>query len=451
MTRKFKTADYEATLDSTVTLREALPPDHLARYVVDLVAQLDFRQFYARYAESGAPPYAPELLFGLLLYGYCTGLFSSRKIERATQESLPFRYLAGGRQPDHATIANFRQQFLGEIKEFFVQVLLLAQEAGVLKLGNLSLDGSKIHADASKSKAVSYKRLLELEVIMRREVEELFQLAETMEASEWPAGFKVEDEIVRRQVRLARLAQARTVLEARASESYQQELAEYQTKAQEREEKAQASGRKPRGPAPQLPQEGPRAKDQYNFTDPDSRIMKNSQNGGFDQHYNAQVAVEQESLLIVVNTVSNHANDKQEAVPTVVAMDQRLGQAEAAALDNGYYSESNITALEKLGIDPYIATGREPHHQNWRAYFEQQPAAPAPTASVKEQMAYKLRTTLGKTIYGLRKCTVEPVIGIIKETLGFRQFSLRGQTKVAGEWNLVCLAFNVKRLFVLQR
>lgn len=444
------TPDYEATLDSTVRLREALPPDHLARYIVDLVAQMDFGKFYARYAQSGAPPYAPELLFGLLLYGYCTGLFSSRKIERATNESLPFRYLAGGRHPDHDTIANFRQQFLDEIKDLFVQVLLLAQEAGVLKMGNLSLDGSKIHADASKSKAVSYERLLELEVFLRSEVEELFKLAEATEAAELPEGFKIEDEISIRQARLARLGQARKVLEARATDRYQQELAEYQAKLKEREEKAQALGRKPKGPEPKPPEEGPRGKDQYNFTDPESQIMKNSKDGGFDQHYNVQVAVDQESLLIVAKTVSNHANDKKEAVPTVEAIDQRLGPATAAALDNGYYSESNIAGLEQMGIDPYIATGREPHHKSWREYFEQQKEPPAQTANAKQKMAYKLRTEIGKAIYGLRKCTVEPVIGIIKETLGFRQFSLRGQRKVEGEWNLVCLAFDVKRLHVLQ-
>jgi transposase len=450
MTRKFKTADYEASLDSTVTLREALPVNHLARFIVDLVAKLDFSQFYACYAACGAPPYAPELLFALLLYGYCTGVFSSRKIERATHESLPFRYLAGGLHPDHDTIANFRQQFLEQIKDLFVQVLLLAQGAGVLKLGNLSLDGSKIHADASKSKAVSYKRLLELEVLLRGEVEELFQLAEADERGELPEGFQLNDEIAFRQARLARLEEARKALEARAEERYQQELEEYQAKMQEREEKARQSGRKPGGRPPQPPEEGPRDKDQYNFTDPESQIMKNSKDGGFDQHYNAQVAVDQESLLIVANTVSNHANDKQEAVPTIEALDERLGQPEAAALDNGYYSESNIAALKSRGIEPYIATGREPHHRSWQEYFEQQGAPPPETASAKEKMAYKLRTEIGKAIYGLRKSTVEPVIGIIKEALGFRQFSLRGQQKVAGEWNLVCLAFDVKRLHVLQ-
>ena len=449
MARKFKTADYESTLDSTITLREALPPDHLARFIVDLVALLDFSQFYACFAVCGAPPYAPELLFALLLYGYCTGVFSSRKIERATTESLPFRFLAGGRHPDHDTIANFRQQFLAEIKDLFVQVLLLAQASGVLKLGNLSLDGSKIHADASKSQAVSYKRLLELETLLCQEVEELFHLAEAAETAELPEGLNPNDEIAFRQARLARLEEARKALQARAEERYQQELAEYQAKLREREEKASQSGRKPGGRAPQPPVEGPRDKDQYNFTDPESQIMKNSKDGGFDQHYNAQVAVEQESRLIVANTVSNHANDKQEAAPTIAALDERLGQPKAAALDNGYYSEGNIAALQSRGIEAYIATGREAHHRSWREYFEQQGAPPPETASAKEKMAYKLRTEIGKLIYGLRKSTVEPVIGIIKEALGFRQFSLRGQTKVAGEWNLVCLAYDVKRLHVL--
>jgi len=450
MSRKFKTADYEAILDLTITLREALPPDHLVRFIVDVVAQLDFSKFYARYAATGAPPYAPELLFSLLLYGYCAGLFSSRKIEIATYESLPVRFVAGDLHPDHDTIANFRQQFLEEIKDLFVQVLLLAQMSGVLKLGHLSIDGSKVHADASKSKAVSYKRLLEIEALLRREVEELFKLAEAAEAAELPEGFNPKDELEFRQARLERLAEARKALEARADERYQQELEEYQAKLREREEKARKRGRKPGGRPPQPPVAGSRDKDQYNFTDPESQIMKNSKDGGFDQHYNAQVAVDQESLLIVANTVSNHANDKQEAVPTIEAIDERLGQPEAAALDNGYYSEINIAGLESRGIEPYIATGREPHHRSWKQYFEQQPSPPPATASAKEKMAYKLQTEIGKAIYGLRKCTVEPVIGIIKEALGFRQFSLRGQRKVAGEWNLVCLAFDVKRLHVLE-
>lgn len=313
MARTFKTADYEATLDLQVSLREALPPDHLARFVVELVAQLDFSPFYARFSSCGGQPYAPEMLFALLLYGYCTGVFSSRKIERATAESLPFRFLAGAWQPDHDTLANFRRSFLAEIKELFVDVLLLAQEFGVLKLGNISLDGSKVHADASKSKAVSYQRLLELEVIIKREVEELFRLAEAADGAALPAGLNVAAEIEFRKARLERLAKARTALEARAAARYQAELAAYEEKLKEREKKAQESGRKPGGRQPQPPEPGPGAKDQYNFTDPESRVMKNSSNAGFDQHYNTQVAVDQASLLIVAHAVSQAANDKQEA------------------------------------------------------------------------------------------------------------------------------------------
>jgi transposase len=418
----------------------------LARFVVDLVAQLDFRPFYARYSTCGGQPYAPEILFSLLLYGYCPGVFSSRKIERATTESLPFRFLASAWQPDHDTIANFRRSFLTEIKELFVEVLLLAQESGVLKLGNISLDGSKVHADASKSQAVSYKRLLELEVMLKREVEELFRLAEAADGVGLPEGLCVTDEIKFRQARLARLATARTALEARAQERYQSELAVYEEKLKERESKAQASGRKARGRQPQPPAPGARDKDQYNFTDPESRMMKNSTDEGFDQHYNTQVAVEQESLLIVAHAVTQAANDKQEAVPTVEAIDERVGTPAAVALDNGYFSEKNIAALEARQIAPYIATGRESHHRSWQDYFTAQPAPPPTSASAKEKMAYKLQTTVGKAIYVLRKSTVEPVIGIIKEVLGFRQFSLRGLVGAAGEWCLVCLAFNVKRL-----
>jgi len=446
MARTFKTADYEAALELRVSLREVLPPAHLARFVVDVVSQLDFSQMYARYGASGGQPYAPDVLVALLLYGYCTGVFSSRKIEQATYETIPFRFVAGDLHPDHDTIANFRQTFLEEIKELFVQVLLLAGEAGALKLGNISVDGSKIHADASKSQAVSYKRLLELDAQLRREVDELFALAEAADQRGLPDGFVVADEIAFRQARLERLEQAKAVLQARAEQRYQAERAEYEAKVRAREENAHHRGRKPRGREPKPPEPGPRDKDQYNFTDPESRIMKNSSDDGFDQHYNVQVAVDQETLLIVATTVSDHPNDQQEAVPTVDAIAPGVGAPAAAALDNGYFSATNIDQLEGRGIDPYIATGREPHHRSWKEYFQHQGEPPPASASAKQKMAYKLKTAIGQAIYRLRKCTVEPVIGIIKEVLGFRQFSLRGLAAAAGEWCLVCLAFNVKRL-----
>jgi len=217
----------------------------------------------------------------------------------------------------------------------------------------------------------------------------------------------------------------------------------------ERTKKARKRHHKPKGRPPQSPEPGPREKDQYNFTDPDSRIMKNSTNDGFDQHYNVQVAVDQESLLIMAHALSNHPNDKQEALPTLKAISPELGQPDAVALDNGYFSEANIQGCENLGIRPYIATGREPHHLDWHTFFQQHPEPPADQASAIVKMAYKLQTKIGHAIYRLRKCTVEPIIGIIKEILGFRQFSLRGRLAAAGEWALVCLAFNLKRMHIL--
>src|SRR5262245_61254894 len=274
MSRTFKTADYDATLDLTVRLGDCLPPDHLARFVVDTIAHLDLAAIYERYGKRGGQPYAPELLLGLLFYGYATGTFSSRKIERATFETVPFRFIAGNLHPDHDTLATFRKTFLPELKDLFVQVLLLAQVAGVLKLGNISLDGTKIHADASKSKAVSYKHLLALEAHLRAEVEELFALSEHADQGEQPDGLVVSDEIAIRQQRLARLAEAKVILEARAKEREASEQAEYAAKVQARAENAQQTGRTPRGRAPKPPTTGPRDKDQYNFTDPESRIMK---------------------------------------------------------------------------------------------------------------------------------------------------------------------------------
>jgi len=298
MARKFKTVDYERSGQQTLTIDDCLPADHLARFIVAIIEMLDLSAFYAYYAAVGGVPIDPKVLLGLLLYGYATGVFSSRKIEQAIYEIIPFRFIAGGLHPDHSTIAWFRKQFLTEIKGVFAQVLLVAHEMGYLELGNISLDGSKVHADASKSKAVSYGRLLKLEEQLRQEVEELLALGEQADETELPEGLEIDTEVAFRQERLVNLAEAKRVLEARAGERYQAELAEYQAKLRAREEKAQETGRKPRGPEPKPPKPGARDKDQYNFTDPDSRIMKNSSNSGFDQHYNVQVAVDQDSMFI---------------------------------------------------------------------------------------------------------------------------------------------------------
>ncbi len=238
-------------------------------------------------------------------------------------------------------------------------------------------------------------------------------------------------------------------MEARAQERYAAEQADYEAKQRQREQRAQQSKRKPRGRPPKPPQPGARDKDQYNFTDPDSRIMKNSTNEGFDQHYNVQIATDQASLLIVAHALSNHPNDQHEMVPTLDTLDPQLGLPQAAALDHGYFSEANIAACAQRGIEPYIAPGREPHQRSWPSFFAPHTDPPPDDASPTVKMAYKLQTEIGRAIYRLRKCTVEPVIGIIKEVLGFRQLSLRSLDAAAGEWGLVCLAFNLKRLHVL--
>src|SRR5216683_1667005 len=388
MKRTFKTVNYEQALDLTVRLGDCLPPEHLARFVVDSVALLDLSALYAHYGSRGGEPYAPE-------------------------------------------------------------VLLLAQEAGVLKLGTISLDGTKIHADASRHNAVSYKRLLELETQLRAEIEELFLLSEQSDQRDIPDGLVVREEMARREDRLARLAEAKAVLQARAVERLAAEQAEYEAKLAQRAERERTTGRRPGGrpPTPLVP--GPRDSDQYNFTDPESRIMKNPTDAGFEQDYNAQVAVDQGSLLIVGWALSNHPNDSQEAEPTLEAMPSAIGTPEAAAFDAGYFGPATLAACAKRGIEPYIATGRDPHHPSWQQRFAPRPDPPPEDASAQVKMAYKLRTALGKAIYGARKSTVEPVIGIIKEVLGFRQFSLRGISAAAGEWCLVCLAFNLKRFHIV--
>ena len=451
MTRQFITVDYEATLQQTVTLAECLPADHLARFIVGMIALLDLRAIYAGYAAVGGAAFAPELLLGLLFYGYATGVFSSRKLEKATYESIPCRFIAGGLHPDHDTLAHFRQTFLPQIGELFVQVLLVAADLGVLKVGhiNVSFDGSKIHADASKSHAVSHDRLLELENQLRREVAELLALGAQADQAALPEGLDIANEVALRQQRLGNLAEAKQVLAARAQERDAAEQAEYEAKLQARQAKTQETGRQPGGRPPVPPTPGIRPDDQYNFTDPDSRIMKNSTDQGFDQAYNAQAVVDQATMLVVGHRVTNHPNDKHETLPTLDAVPAAVGRPQAAAGDNGFYSAANIAGLEERGIEPYLATGREAHHLTWREYFAAQPTPPPAAASPMVKMAYKLRTALGQAIYRLRKCTVEPVFGIIKETLGFRQFSLRGLDAVAGEWCLVCLAFNLKRLHVL--
>ena len=448
MSRKFKTADYEATRNSTGTLRDCLPPDHLARFIAAVITHLDLGAIDAPYGPRGGEAIAPEILLGRLFYGDATGTFSSRKIERATYESMPFHFLAGGLHADHAT-THLRKPFLPELKDLFVRLLLSAQEVGVLTLGNISLDGTKIHADASKSRAISYKRLLELDSQLRTEVAPLFALTEHAEQTEVPEGWVIANAIAFRPERLANLAQAQAVLEARAQERYAAEQAAYDAKVRERDAKARQTGANPRGRPATPPPPGARDKDQDHCTAPESRLMKNSNNDGFDQHYNAQAAVEQESCLIGANPLSHHPNDHAEALPTLDAIPRAVGPPQAGAWANGDCSATHSAALEARAMEPYIATGRVAHHPSWQSSFAQQPAPPPADASPKVQRAYKLQTEMGGAIDRVRTCTVAPGLGIIKDLVGFRPCSLRGLWTAAGEGGLVCRAFNLQRLHTL--
>lgn len=430
---------------------EWLPEKHLARFVVEVVDGLDLSAMSKSYRGSGSASYHPAVLLSLLVYGCATGVFSSRKLERATYDSVAFRFIAANDHPDHDTIATFRRRFLKEIEALFVQVLLLAREIGVLKMGTVALDGTKIHANASRHSALSYEHAGKIETQLKAEVADLLAKAEAADQADIPDGMSVPEELARRNVRLEKLAAARATIEARAKERFEREQAEYQAKLVARAAKTEATGKKPGGKPPQPPVEGPLPTDQVNLTDEESRIMPVS-GGGFDQCYNAQAVVAADSLLVVATDVVQAANDKQQLEPMlnkVVALPDALGKAETLLADNGYFSAANVAACAETGIVPLIAMGREAHHPSLDERFAKAPPAPE-TPTPLEAMTYQLQTPGGKKLYALRKQVPEPVFGIIKSVLGFRQFLLRGIDRVRGEWSLVTMAWNMKRMFALR-
>ena len=429
---------------------EWLPERHLARFVVEVIEGLDLSRMIKAYRGSGSASYHPAMLLGLMVYGYATGLFSSRKIERATYDSVAFRFVAANDHPDHDTIATFRRRFLKEIEALFVQVLLLAREMGMLHLGTVALDGTKLHANASRHSALSYDHAGKIEAQLKGEVAELMARAEAADAADIPDGMSIPDELARREERLHKIAEARAKIEARAKERHVREQAEYEAKLAAREAKTTATGKTPGGKPPQPPAEGPLASDQINLTDEDSRIMPVA-GGGFEQCYNAQAAVAAGSLLVVAVDVVLAPNDKQQLEPMlgkIGALPEALGEPETLLADAGYFSATNVEACEKAGVEPLIAMGRQAHHPPLTERFAT--ASPAPeNPTPVEAMAHRLKTPEGRDIYALRKQTPEPVFGIIKAALGFRQFSLRGLDKVRGEWSLVTMAWNIKRMFAL--
>ena len=428
------------------SIDEWLPQKHLARFVVEITEQLGLSAIYKEYKPSGPPPYDPRMLLALLFYGYATGVYSSRKIEEATYDSVAFRFISGNLHPDHDTLADFRKRFLEQIGGCFVQILLIAQSLGFVKVGQVNIDGTKIQANASKHSAMSYEHMERLEQQFKEEVERLMERAKQVDMQE-DQELDIPAEIQRREDRLEKILAAKAVIEQRAKERFEREQAEYEAKMKARAEKEKASGKKIGGKKPTAPEEGPTSKDQYNFTDPESRIMKTSD--GFDQCYNAQAAVSGQ-MLIVGAFANAHGVDTQELLPVLDAIPPILGKVDAAAADNGYFSPGNIQGCTQRKVEPYIAVGKQAHNQ-WldEQIARQEPEPPGDLASPSKQMSHKLKTEIGRAIYRLRKMTVEPVFGIIKEIMGFRRFSFRGEQYINGEWLLVCSAFNLKRLFVL--
>ena len=428
-------------------MKQWLPEEHLVYFQMDLVDTLDLEEIYALYddgSRGGRPPYHPKMLLNLLLYAYCTGEPSSRKIERATYERVPYRILSGDQHPDHDTISSFRKAHLPALGRLFGQVLALCKKAGLVKLGHVSLDGTKVKANASKHKAMSYGRMEKKAEELEAEVERLLNEAEKADAAEDAAygvgkrGDELPDELRFKKSRLAKIQEAKKALEDEARAAAAEEQPQYEAKVEAREKRGN------RGRPPKPPSEEPDSKSQRNFTDPDSRIMPT---GGksFTQGYNCQAAVDDDSQIIVAADITQSTVDKQQVKPMVEHIKTNTGQKpKKLSADTGYFSEDNVETLTQEGIDAYIATGKRKHNE---------PPPPCPrgripkSATVKDRMERKLRTVKGRATYALRKEIVEPVFGQIKAVRGFDQFSFRGYENVRNEWSLVCSCHNILKLF----
>jgi transposase len=458
MAARFITIDYDTPLILPPNLRDWVPADHLAHFILDAVEEMDLRRIKVNERGTGSEQYPPRMLLALLLYCYATGLFSSRRIEQATYDSVPVRMICGDTHPDHDTICTFRRENKALLQETFVRVLEMAQALKFLQVGQITVavDGTKVMAHASKHSAVSYEHAGKTIEQLDLEVKELMAKAEQADSTPLQDGLSIPEEITRRQERKAALAKARTEIEARAQARYAVELAEHEKKLAERAAK-EKRGEGSRGRPPQAPTPEPSPSDQYNFTDPQSRIMKAGSGQHFEQSYNAQAAVEVDSRLIVGERVSQACNDKQELVPTVAAVAAPVASVAAVLADSGFYSEAAVRAVEQTpsgqpsGTTVYAALEKKEHHRTVNDLEKkEEPAAPAPGSALGEVMKHRLKTKEGKAKYKLRQQTVEPVFGIIKSVLGFRQFLLRGLKKVGLEWQLVCVAYNLKRLHILR-
>jgi len=448
----FRSVDRSTPYLLPPSINDWLPDTHLARFVVDVVDQLDVGVIERSYAGRGSAAWHPKMLVAMLFYGYATGVFSSRKLERATHDSVAFRFICANQHPDHDSIATFRSRFLSEIKCLFIQILRVGHEMKLLKLGNVSLDGTKMKANASKHKALSWAYACKLEKQFEAEVKELLRLANEADASDLPDGFNIPKELEIREKRLNAIKEAKAKIEERAAERREREQTEYEEKLAKRTAQEKETGKKPRGRAPKAPEAGPKDNDQVNLTDEESRIMPDS-HGGFEQAYNAQAAVDMETMLVIVTNLSQNPNDKREMEPVLEKLSilpSELGNIETVVADTGYFSEHNVKTCGKHKLQPLIAHGRQKHHpplaDRLVPYEKPQVVDDDPV----QRMRQELDSEKGRSLYAKRKTTVEPVFGIIKQVMGFRQFSMRGLEKVAGEWDLVCMAWNIRRLFSLQ-
>ena len=447
MGKSFRSADVNQGLLLPPSLHDWLPEKHLARFLVDVVDALDLGAIYKSYEEKdgrGQAAYDPTMMVRVLLYGYCIGSYSSRKIQAKTYEDIGFRYLAADEHPDHSTLAEFRKRHLEAL-------------AGLVKLGHVAIDGSKIQGNASKHKAMSYERMSEAEKKLQAEVEALLQRAEAVDAAEDEkygkdqAGEELPAELARRESRLAKIRAAKAELEAEAKQKAEEKQAAAEAQIKQRQEQEARTGKKVSGREPQVPdpeQAVPDPKAQRNFTDPESRIMPDGgHKGSFVQGYNAQIAVDGEAQVIVAAEVTQQSNDKQQLVPMLEQVKRNIGaQPQAVSADNGYWNGKQVGDARVHGIDLHVATGKQKHGEPSEAEDEDARESSA-EAGLLEQMKQKLKTEAGRALYRMRKAIVEPVFGQIKEWRGFRRFLLRGLQKVRAEWKLICLTHNLLKLF----
>ena len=457
MGKSFRADELNQSLLFPPSLHDWLPDNHLARFLADVVNALDLDAIYLSYNEKdgrGMSAYAPAMMVRVLLYGYATGIYSSRKIQAKSYDDVAFRFLSADEHPDHSTLAEFRKRHLHALAGLFTQALQLCAKAGLVKLGHVAIDGTKIKANASKHKAMSYGRMSETELRLKQEVEALLKQAEQTDAAEDAKygkdkrGDELPEELSRRESRLKKIQQAKAEFEQEAAEKAEQERAEAEAKLAARKEKEEKTGKKPRGREPQIPDTGPAqpdAKAQRNFTDSESRIMPDgASKGSFLQGYNAQAAVDSTAQVIVAAELTQQANDSRQLLPMLKQVEANMGRKpDVVSADAGYWSEANATDETVARIDLHIATGRMKHDQTMTTAS----GPPPESATPKQAMQHKLRTEAGRAVYKRRKAIVEPVFGQIKEQRGFRRFSLRGLEKARAEWKLVCATANLLKLF----